>query len=133
MDEVFEQKKESVDEYLGKLAYGDSETGMAIFIGGEFCGLELFDDPATLEAIYGKLLSGYVADALVAENGKKKVAIKDLKVILKAILGEAREIPMEAYPAAVGVGLDERYKGNLSIGKSLSFEDDTIHFCAFSK
>ena len=74
-----------------------------------------------------------VVDALMAENGKKKVAIKDQKEILKAILTEAREIPMEAYPAAVGVGLDERYKGNLSIGKSLSFEGDTIHFCAFSQ
>lgn len=133
MEEVFDQKEKSFDEYLKSFTLGKTQTGFAVFINGEFCGLDLFDTPETLSAIHRKLLSGYVADALMAEKSTKMFLGVDVSGKLKELLREVQETSMEQHPAAVGVGLDERYEGKYSIGKCCSFESDLLHFSAFAK
>ncbi len=70
---------------------------------------------------------------MVAGDSEKRLSANELKSRVDEILGEIQELKVERYPAAVGIGLDERYEGGLSIGKGLSFEGDLIHFCAFAK
>ena len=133
MEEVFDQRKNSFDEYLDALAPGKTDTGFAVFIRGQFCGLDLFDSPGTLSSIHRKLLTGYVADAVAAEDDGEAASLDELNKRVTEILEEVQKAGVEGYPAAAGIGLDERYEGGLSIGKGLSFEGDLIHFSAFAR
>jgi len=110
------------------------QTGAAFLVGDTFAGLDLFDRPATLKALFPKLLSAVAMEAMMSGPGGKGESKTDRspeEKVRKVLVEIARSLFEKFDP--VGVGEDWRYEGKLSLGKALYFEGDLIHFSAFGK
>jgi len=136
MNDVFEQKQSSIEEYRKGMELEGKETGTAFFVNGLFRGIELFDRPATFGKMYPKLLSGVAVDAMVAQgarlSSRRAKTPEQAAEYVKRILEEVGKSLFEKY-GPVGVGEDWRYDAKRSFGKALHYEADLIHFSAFGK
>jgi hypothetical protein len=134
MHDVYEQKKSSFEEFGKKIRPVRGQTGAVFLVGGTFAGLDLFDRPATLKALFPKLLSAVAVEAMMAGAGGKgdSKTGRPPEETVRAVLEEVAGSLFEKYEP-VGVGEDWRYEGKLSLGKALFFEGDLIHFSAFGK
>jgi len=134
MHDVYEQKKGSFEEFGKKIRAVRGQTGAAFLVGGTFAGIDLFDRPSTLKALFPKLLSAVTVEAMMAGRGGKPEPKTDRspeEKVRKALEEIARSLFEKFDP--VGVGEDWRYEGKLSVGKALYFEGDLVHFSAFGK
>ena len=64
MADAFDAYKEQVTEFREKLKYVEGASGMAVVIGKQVVGCDLFDKPSTCRKVWDRLLSGLVFDAL---------------------------------------------------------------------
>jgi hypothetical protein len=134
MHDVYEQKKSSFEEFGKKIRPVRGQTGAAFLVGGIFAGLDLFDRPSTLKALFPKLLSAVAVEAMMSGpegKGESKTNRSPEERVRKVVEEIARSLFEKFEP--VGVGEDWRYEGKLSLGKALYFEGDLIHFSAFGK
>ena len=134
MHDVYEQKKNSFEEFGKKIRPVRGQTGAAFLVEGTFAGLDLFDRPATLENLFPKLLSAVAVEAMMTgrrEKGDMKTDRAQEEKI-RTVLDEVARSLFEKFDP-VGVGEDWRYEGKLSLGKALYFAEDLIHFSAFGK
>jgi flavodoxin len=134
MHDVYEQKKSSFEEFVKKIRPVKGQTGAAFLVGDTFAGLDLFDRPPTLKALFPKLLSAVAVEAMMAgargKGGSKNARSPEEKV--RKVLEEIARSLFEKFEP-VGVGEDWRYEGKLSLGKVLYHDGDLIHFSAFGK
>ena len=68
MNDVFEQRQASIDEYRKGISPEKGQTGAAFFVNGIFKGIELFDRSATFGKMFPKLLSGVAVEAMMAQG-----------------------------------------------------------------
>jgi hypothetical protein len=134
MHDVYEQKKNSFEDFGKKIRPVKGQTGAAFLVGGSFAGIDLFDRPATLKNLFPKLLSAVAVEAMMtgSEGKKKPKTDRPPEEMVRAVLDEVASSFFEKYDP-IGVGEDWRYEGKLSLGKALYFESDLIHFSAFGK
>jgi len=136
MNDVFEQKRSSIEEYRKEISLKGSETGAAFFVNGIFKGIELFDRASTFGKMFPKLLSGVAVEAMMAQgerlSTRRAKTPEETVEYVKRILDEVGKSLFEKYEP-VGVGEDWRYDAKRSFGKALHYEADLIHFSAFGK
>ena len=136
MNDVFEQKQSSIEEYRKGIALEGPETGAAFFVNGIFKGIELFDRASTFGKMFPKLLSGVAVEAMMAQgerlSTRRAKTSEEATEYVKRILAEVGKSLFEKYEP-VGVGEDWRYDAKRSFGKALHYEADLIHFSAFGK
>lgn len=133
LHDVYEGKKEDIEDYLGKFKVQAKQTGAVFFLGDRFEGMELFDKPSTFSKLFNKFLSGVALGALTLQPGQEKVDVDGLRGEVTRLFSEIDQALFEKYKAPVGVGEDWRYEGKISIGKALYQEADLIHLSAFRK
>lgn len=134
MHDVYEKKKRSFEEFGRKIRPVRGQTGAAFLVNCRFAGLDLFDRPATLKALFPKLLSAVSVEAMMDGHADrpmppgKQSPQEKVTEVLREIAGSL----FEKFDP-VGVGEDWRYEGKRSLGKALHFTGDLIHFSAFGK
>ena len=133
LHDVYEGKKGDIEDYLGKIKAQAKQTGVVIFLGDRFEGLELFDKPATFGKVFKKILSGVALDALASQPTQDKVNVDGLRSDVTKLFGEIDQALFEKFKAPVGIGEDWRYEGQISIGKALYHDGDLIHLAAFRR
>jgi len=136
MNDIFEQKQGSIDEYRKGVAPEEGQTGAAFFINGIFQGIELFDREATFGKMFPKLLSGIAVEAMMAQgaplSARRAKTPAETAGYVKRILDEVGKSFFEKYEP-VGIGEDWRYDAKRSFGKALHHEGGLVHFSAFGK
>ncbi len=136
MNDVMEQKRASIEEYLKGFSLEGRETGGAFFVNGIFRGIDMFDRAATFGKMFPKLLSGVAVEAMMAQgerpSPRRAKTPEDSVEYVKRILAEVGKSLFEKYEP-VGVGEDWRYDAKRSFGKALHHGADLIHFAAFGK
>jgi len=134
MHDVYEQKKNTFEESGKKIRPARGQTGAAFLVNSRFAGLDLFDRPATLKALFPKLLSAVSVEAMMGGHADRTMPPDDRSPQEKVteVLREIAGSLFEKFDP-VGVGEDWRYEGKRSLGKALHFEGALIHFSAFGK
>ncbi len=136
MNDIFEQKQSSIDEYRKGFSPEKGQTGAAFFVNGVFKGIELFDRPATFGTMFPKLLSGVAVEAMMAQgarlSARRAKTPEEVTAYVKRILDEVGKSLFEKYEP-VGVGEDWRYDAKRSFGKALHHGADLVHFSGFGK
>jgi hypothetical protein len=82
MSDAFELYEEQISGYHDKLKYVDGACGLAVAIGGRVVSVDFFDQPATCERVWGRLLSGMVFDALAAKENDQAASSADVERLL---------------------------------------------------
>lgn len=136
MNDIFEQKQTSIDEYRKGLAPEKGQTGAAFFVNGLFQGIELFDRVSTFGKMFPKLLSGVAVEAMMAQgarlSARRAKTPEEAAAYVKRILDEVGKSLFEKFEP-IGIGEDWRYDAKRSFGKALHHGADLVHFSAFGK
>ena len=127
---MYEQNRESLENYLQAFASIDNQTGALFAINGKAIGLDLFDSPKPLKTMLSSLVQSYALDAI--DNLEEKSAagrVAENKVAEK-LLHKCATAVANRFPA-VGEGHDIRLQGSGITGGALAVGERIIHLCAF--
>src|SRR5687767_10087391 len=95
MQDVYENRRTSIDEYVHDVNVADGQVGAIFAINGTAAGMELFDSTDTLRTYLPKILRSYALDAL-ANQSLAPVKAEDAEAarLLEAILAlDAKSFP----------------------------------------
>src|ERR1043166_3457856 len=127
MQDVYQSRRASIDEYLQGVGVADGQVGAIFAINGVAAGLELFDSTETLRTYLPKILRSYALDALANQTASPaKAEDADGARFLDSIL----ELDAKSFPA-VGLGQDLRLDARDITGGALTHEGRVIHLAAF--
>jgi hypothetical protein len=129
MHDVVDQRRDSLTGFIEAMKYPAHARGIMAAIDGRFVALDLYDNPATLERIWTRLITGYAMDAIVRnqelDKGKQFTAKG-----AAALLEHVGEIECQAFQS-VGIGEDWRFEATDVLGQALVAEGECVHLCAF--
>ena len=130
MRDVFESRRESLDEAIKAFPLGPGQIGILVVINGKAAGFDLISKPSAYAHLHGKLIKSYVMDTLV---GKKKAGA-DIEAAAKSaqdFIDRATRCEEKTFKS-VGLGDDYRYKGLDIAGSALVHQDNVIHAAFFN-
>lgn len=111
-----------IEQFRDALKPVDGAVGMVIAIGGKVVSIDLLDNPETFQRIWGRLLTGFILDAIEAGSIGKQASTEDAEAILASING----LPWEEV-ATVGEGQDLRAEAEKLVASALTFDGKVIH------
>lgn len=111
----------ALQAYVEALPYPQHAVGLAVAVGGQLRGLDLFDQPATCQHYWPQLVRAAAAEAVTAPH--EEAWFHDL-------LGELANCQLES-PQAAGLGQEIRVAGATLGGKALLHGDSVIHLNLF--
>ena len=129
MKDVFEGKKDDLEEYMKAFQCLSHQKGMFVFMGGEVAGWDILSRESAFEVIFPKLVKSYAMDA-VLEKGKKKGSGQKPLEEARDFLEGIKECEEKKYPST-GQGLDYRFEGKDQVGSALVYSDKVIHMAFF--
>ena len=129
MHDIYDGRRDRLDEFLSAIALHDGQTGALVLIGGRPVVLDHVSRPEVFAALHGPLVQGYALDAL--ENGPgidaqarpgTATAEGFLRHILRARITEHD---------GIGLGRDLRFAQAQVAGAGLVVGDELVQLTAF--
>ncbi len=128
MSDVFEAKKESMDEISGAFPLLEGQCGIYAEIGGKFAGIDLVSLPEIWSDLHAKIVRSYALDVLRHPREQKPLTPEKLTFLWSQL----KNCKFSDFPA-VGLGKDIRFEKPDLIGSLLAWEDCVAHFAAYPK
>ena len=69
MKDIFESKKEDIENYLKALPCLPSQKGILVFVNGKVEGFDIVSLSSTYKNIHSKLLKSYAIGSILDKNG----------------------------------------------------------------
>lgn len=129
MHDVYEQSAASLKGYHEAFRLIDGQVGALFLLAGGWCGLDLFDAPATLGAVFPKLLNSWALDALEPRSDASGAPMERRAEDFLAAVAAAKQ---RDYPA-VGLGQELRLEGADVVGAALVHDGSVVHLAAFER
>ena len=129
MKDVFEGKKDDLNEYIQAFPYLVHQKGILVLVNGEIAGLDILSRESAFQMIFPKLVKSYALDAILEKEKKKESSQKPLEEA-KSFLEAIKDCEEKKYPSA-GQGLDYRFEGKDQVGSVLVYSDKVIHMAFF--
>ena len=127
LHETYRQHDEELNKMVEDLQPLAGQLGVAVYINNRFVCLDLFDQPATLEKLWPRLLKSYAVEALNTPGRESSKPKPEPAKIVEAI-DKSKYL---TYPS-VGHGQDLRLNGPGIIGAGLIVEEQIVHLSVFS-
>jgi hypothetical protein len=125
MHEIYQSRSVSLDGYLRAFPYPAGAVGFVVALGGRMAGADLFDQPATAEALWPKLVRSYALDALDATEGGAVERARAVRLIERTHGARG-----ETYPS-LALGEDVRFDGDGVVGGGLVYNETPVHISLF--
>jgi len=126
MSDIYEQHRTGIREYEQAFEAVEGQVGAMFAIGDRLVGFELFEHPAVLRKMLGKIVRSYALDAIRAARTEQVPGTKEVAAFIDEVAGGR----VERFPA-VGLGEDARIRGDRFTGAALVADDRVVHLCAF--
>jgi len=128
MEDLFEQQKAKLSEYLKAFTLVDCQVGVLMAVNGEIAGIELFWYYKTLQAFFGKLVESYALDAIdwLDRTYDGSVPPDKAREFLEQVKGASR-----THHPSLGQGENVRFQGLGITGASLVTGNRVLHLSAF--
>jgi hypothetical protein len=127
MSDVYEHRRESIDDYLADVKPEQNQIGAIFAINGKPAGVELFDSAETFATYLPKIMRSYALDALANQVKRPDTARdKEATQLFDSIL----ELDAKSFPAE-GLGEDLRIESNGITGGALAHNGRVVHLAAF--
>jgi hypothetical protein len=126
LHQVYEDHERRLADLLGQFKVPEGHRGAAFVVAGRIAGVDLFDQPATLEKLWPKLIRGYALDALEPESPAPPASVESIGGWIRG----AAAAQVEPFRSP-GLGMDLRLSGAGLIGASLVVEDCPVHLELF--
>jgi hypothetical protein len=120
--------EDKLQEYREKLTLPNGTAGVIVAQGDQVVGMDLFDCPATLTAIWPRLSAAYFFDALRNQRRRKRTPQIVAEEFVDRVIAHIRP-----RAAALGLGDELEIAGDSEVGAALLFADKVCHLSAFSE
>jgi hypothetical protein len=127
MSDIYEGRKNSVEEFVANFSSVENQVGAVFGIDGAVSGIDIFDAPETFRKLLPKLVRSYALDAIESSKQSKIETSKDEVARFTEILTSAQ---VEEFPS-VGIGNDLRIESAMISGGALADEGRIVHLGAF--
>jgi hypothetical protein len=117
-----------LDEYRREFSLPKDAAGVLVAKGTHVIGMDLFDSPATLQAMWGRLRDAYFFDALGDSRKRRATSRKSAQAFLDRVAASAR--PRQS---ALGLGEELEIAGDDLVGGALTYSGHVCHVAAFSE
>lgn len=131
LSDVFEMKKETIEETGRSLAASEKANGLAIFINRNLLSIELFNRQDIYKEYFSKILRGVNSEAMHLTQDIKRLEEVEATFKTNDFFDELENRKFKTFPG-VGVGKEKRYESNDFSGFSLEFEEHLIHLAMLS-
>ena len=123
LSDAFDSYQPQISAYREKLKYVEGATGVAIVVGDNIVSCDWFDKPATCKAVWDRLLSGVVFDALSSPSDGQSPSVP----VVEQFVADAADL---AWEKADTVGEGQEYRAESKKGSHASmllFEESVVH------
>jgi hypothetical protein len=124
----FLASQEHLDKYRHEFALPKDAAGVLLAKGTHVLGMDLFDSPATLQAMWDRLRDAYFFDALADNRKRRATSRKSAQAFLDHVAASAR--PRQS---ALGLGEELEIAGDNLVGGALTYSGQLCHVAAFSE
>jgi hypothetical protein len=133
LSDAYKQRDADLQCFRRDLKLPAEAVGLAVFHGGEFQGLDLFDRHSTLQYFWESLLDSYAIDFLSTPPADAKLRGTAEAEVIAKVLGRAVKGRWEPFESP-GAGQDWRWQDRSYSGSSLVWEDRVVvHLQVFPK
>jgi hypothetical protein len=123
MSDIYESRREKLDEYLTKFEIAEHQVGAMFEIDGAVAGLDLFDKETTLLKVLPILVRSFALDAVEVSSDQKRDASVERGTQFVGLVAKAG---VEQFPAA-GLGEDLRLSGRSVSGGGLNIVNGGVN------
>jgi hypothetical protein len=127
-DQVYQDHGARLSDLLGQLSLPEGCHGVGFAVAGQIVGADLFDQPATLEKLWSKLVRAYALDALEAGPAEKTATTDDVAHWVRSAAA-AKAAPFQP----PGLGRDFRLEAPGLFGSALVIDDQAVHVELFAE
>jgi len=121
--DTYRDYESEIGKFRDALTPVDGAVGMAVAVDGKIVSVDVLDKPSTCQKVWGRLLTGFILDAIEAGSSGKQTSTEDAEALLGGISG----LPWEEVEA-VGEGQEHRTETeNGLLGALLAFDGTVIH------
>jgi hypothetical protein len=123
MSAAFEVHAKELAEFREHLKYAEGATGLAVVIGKQIVGCDLFDKPSTCRKVWDRLLSGVGLETIARKETSESAEIADVERFIETTRGAN-------WQATPPIGEGEEYRAEFAHGEqasALAFEDTLVH------
>ena len=124
----FLASEKRLNEYREQFSLPEEAAGVLVATGTHVIGMDLFDSPATLQAIWHRLRDAYFLDALGDERTRRATSRKSAQAFLDHVAASAH--PRQS---AIGLGEELEIAGDDLVGGALTYSGQLCHVAAFSE
>ena len=124
--DVFEAREHDLDKLRAAFPPAAGQCGALLALPGGRLALDWVSRPDAFARLYGKLLDGYLLDALESLGGKpvRGEALEEFVAAVGSAPGEPRP--------SVGRGEDVRLRADRIVGSGLELDGELVQLCAFT-
>jgi hypothetical protein len=127
MSDVYEDRKRSVEEFVGAFSNAEKQIGAIFGIDCAVSGIDLFDAPDTFSKLMPKLVRSYALDALETST-RERAAMS--KTEIHRFIDILTTVGTQQLPA-LGLGEDVRLTSQMISGGALVNDGRIVHLGAF--
>jgi hypothetical protein len=124
--DVFKEKRDDLSALRGAFPLVPGQSGAVFALGPDRLCLDYVSRPEAFARLYGKLLDGYLLDAIERLDGKAAN-----EADLTAFVAGFESANRSRRPSG-GLGEDVRMRGPALVGSALELAKEVVQLCAFS-
>jgi hypothetical protein len=128
MRDVFEHKKENLDDYIKSFKFCSGQNGIFVFLQGKAIGFDYISLSSAYESLHQKLVKSYAIDAVMHKDNGDYHASEEKA---RELVDKLNNSNLKKFDS-VGYGRDYRFEGKGVIGSSLVWKDNVIHMACFN-
>jgi hypothetical protein len=129
MHDVFENKKNEIDNYMNHFRKLEGQNGFIVFINDKPAGMEYISNETAFASLFNKILKGYAMDALIDNRAPNKA---DFAVMLNDFTGKIKKSEDKEFKS-IGLGFDHRIETADITASILIAEEEIVHFSALGR
>ena len=133
LSDAYSARQNELDEFRTHLQLPEQAVGVAVFQGGQFQGLDLFDRHSTLAYFWQSLVDSYALDLLDQPVDPSQASQTPEGQVIRGILDRVADGQWESFKSP-GEGADWRLQDERYAASSLVWNDETVlHLQVFPK
>jgi len=132
MADLYEEHKESAEDYLKVFHPVSNQVGIVVFIDGALAGIDILGKFDAFEKTFSKLVTSYVMDALETAHEKGKISQRSPRATASKVLEFAMGAHLETRKS-VALGTDFRLESPELFGAGLEFDAQVLQLSIFQK
>jgi len=122
LNQLYVDYESKLKNICGHLKLPTGSSGFVFAFGGAILGMDLFDQTATLEKLWPKLLRSYVIDAMEEPGEPATLTLDAITAWLKTV----SETESEKFRSP-GLGDDVRFEADRLVGSALVLDGQAVH------